>query len=73
MKYIKIRKDELWTAADSATLDTSTMQWKPAKPELLPPSIKEWFVHNVMRKHFTYGQPYCVMCGYTETIVNLKP
>lgn len=66
MKYIKIRKDELWTFNESATLNLSTGQWEPAKPELLSPNLKEWFSHNILRKHFSYGQPYCVMCGYAE-------
>lgn len=66
MKYIKIRKDEIYTSSDTATLDTSTMQWKPATPELYPCNLKEWFIHTVLRKHFSFGQPYCVVCGYAE-------
>ena len=69
MKYIKIRKDEVWTSGDSAILN-SDMEWEPAKPELLHPSLKEWFIHSVLKKHFTVGQPYCVMCGYSEDITN---
>lgn len=66
MKYIKVRKDEVWSDEGVATLDTKTMRWLPAYPELLSPNLKEWFVHTILRKHFTYGQPYCVMCGYSE-------
>ncbi len=67
MKYINIRKDEIYTSGDTATLNTETMQWEPAKPLLLRPNLKEWFIHFVLRKHFTYGQPYCVVCGYVES------
>lgn len=66
MKYIEIRKDEVYTSDDCARLNTATMQWEPARPELLHPNLKEWFVHNILRKHFTYGQPYCVVCGYAQ-------
>lgn len=68
MKYIKVRKDEIYTFGDTATLDTSTMQWKPATPELYSCNLKEWFIHAVLRKHFSFGQPYCVVCGYAEAL-----
>ena len=66
MKYIKIRKDEAWVDGDVLTLKSGDTQWRPSKPELLYPNLKEWFIHNIMRKHFTFGQPYCVVCGYSE-------
>lgn len=71
MKYIKIRKDVLHTSGDTAALNPKTMQWEPAKPHLMSfefsmQGIKEWFVHTILRKHFSYGQPYCVVCGYAE-------
>lgn len=66
MKYIKIRKDTIYTAGDTATLNSRTMQWEPARPMLYSPNPKEWFVHAVLRKHFSFGQPYCVVCGYAE-------
>lgn len=68
MKYIKIRKDELYTSTDSAILNPKTMKWEPAKPELLYPNLKELFIHKILRKHFSFGQPYCVMCGYAEDL-----
>ena len=68
MRYIKIRKDELYTSSNSAVLNTSTMKWEPAKPELYNCNIKEWFIHYILRKHFTFGQPYCVVCGYAELL-----
>jgi len=66
MKYIKIKKDEIYTSKNVAILDTSTMKWKPSKPELHSCNLKEWFIHAVLRKHFSFGQPYCVVCGYAE-------
>jgi hypothetical protein len=66
MRYIKIRKDELYTSSDCATLNTKTMLWEPAKPELYSCNLKEWFIHYILRKHFTFGQPYCVVCGYAQ-------
>jgi hypothetical protein len=66
MKYIQIRKDEIYTSGDAATLNRETMQWEPAKPELYDCNLKEWFIHNILKKHFTFGQPYCVVCGYAE-------
>ena len=66
MKYIKIRKDEVYTSSNSASLNVKTGEWEPAKPELYSCNVKEWFIHNVLGKHFTFGQPYCVVCGYAE-------
>ena len=66
MKYIKIRKDEVWTDGSTVTLNAETMQWEPATPERYSMNLKEWFVHNILRKHFSFGQPYCVVCGYAE-------
>ena len=44
------------------------MNWEPAKPELYSCNLKEWIIHNIFRKHFTFGQPYCVVCGYSEVL-----
>jgi hypothetical protein len=66
MRYIKIKKDEVYTMSDSATLNTKIGQWEPTKPALYSCNLREWFVHNILRKHFTFGQPYCVVCGYAE-------
>lgn len=65
-QYFKIRKDEIWTGENTAVLNVSRMKWEPAKPELYTPNLKEWFVHNILRKHFSFGQPYCVVCGYAK-------
>lgn len=69
MNYFEVDKTELWTSDDTAVLNSETMKWEPAKPELMYAEfslsgLKEWFVHTVLKKHFSYGQPYCVMCGY---------
>lgn len=66
MKYINIRKDEVYTDANTVYLDSSTGKFIPAKPMLYSPDLKEWIIHNIFRKHFTFGQPYCVVCGYAE-------
>jgi hypothetical protein len=52
-----------YESADVTYLDSFTGEWKPARPELLRPNLREWFLHNVMGKHFSYGQPFCVVCG----------
>ena len=66
MRYIKVNKTEIYTSGDCATLNLSTGNWEPAKPELYSCNPKEWFIHNILGKHFTFGQPYCVVCGYAE-------
>lgn len=66
MKYIKIRKDELYTSENCAIFNTNTNEFEPARPELYYCNLKEWFIHTILRKHFTFGQPYCVVCGYAE-------
>ena len=63
---MKINKKIIYTDSNVATLNTSTMNWEPTSPLLYKPNIKEWFTHNILRKHFTFGQPYCVVCGYEE-------
>ena len=35
---------------------------EPARPCLLSPNLKERFVHW-LGFHFSFGQPYCVVCG----------
>jgi len=37
--------------------------WQPAMPCLLTPNLWEWFLHNILRRHFSFGQPFCVVCG----------
>ncbi len=70
-RYIQIRKDEIYTDSSAATLDTSTMTWQRARLEMYQCNLKEWIIHNILRKHFTFGQPYCVVCGYAEKIKKL--
>lgn len=71
MKYIQIRKDELWTDSQTTRLNSKTMQWEPARPELYWPNFKERFIHW-LGYHFTFGQPYCVVCGYAELLTQPK-
>lgn len=66
-KYIKIKK-EIWASSDVSTQQLGSGEWLPTNPQLLHPTLIERFIHGILRKHFTYGQPYCVMCGYSEDI-----
>lgn len=59
MKYINV-SDEIYT--DPNVGYRTPTGFKPATPEALSPNLKEWFIHYVLRKHFTFGQPYCVVC-----------
>lgn len=71
MKYIKVSK-KVYRSSKTQSLETSYVgghidsQWVAAKPELLQPNLKERFIHSVLRKHFSFGQPYCVVCGKEE-------
>lgn len=55
-----------------ATIEGASVQvrpgvWQGAKPELIEPmNVKEWWYHTVRKKHISYGQPYCVICGKKE-------
>lgn len=62
MKYIEVTK-EIYTMSDCASQNTKTGVWEPMTPSLYDCNLKEWFIHNVLKKHFTFGQPYCVVCG----------
>ena len=66
MRYIKIKKNTLYTDINTATLNRNTGNFEPAKPELYEPDLKEWVIHNVFRRHFSFGQHFCVVCGYEE-------
>lgn len=65
MKYIKVT-EKIYTSPNSAYQDKVTGNWFPATPELYSPNLREWFIHNIQRKHFSWGQPYCVVCGKVE-------
>lgn len=71
-KYIQVNEKELYTLQNHAVLNMRTGKWEPASPELYSPSIKEWFTHNILGQHFTFGQPYCVVCGCAEDL-STKP
>lgn len=71
MKYIKVT-NKLYRSPDSRELETRYIggsvetMWVNARPTLLSPNLKEWFIHKILQKHFTFGQPYCVVCGKEE-------
>jgi len=65
MKYIKVLERD-YLSPDSA-ISKDGKHWEPAKPELLSPNLKERFIHW-RGKHFSFGQPYCVICGREEDI-----
>ncbi len=73
MKYIKVSK-KIYRIPNTAVLETNYIgghidsRWVKARPELLETNLKERFIHSVLRKHFTFGQPYCVVCGREEII-----
>lgn len=67
MKYIEVEKT-FYTdpqASYLAKTDVGDM-WLPLRPDLMQGgSIKERLMHW-LGYHFSYGQPYCVMCGLKE-------
>lgn len=71
MKYIKV-SNKIYRDPNTQVLETNYIGghidsvWVQARPELLQPNIKEWFLHNILRKHFSFGQPFCVVCGKKE-------
>lgn len=67
-KYIKVKKEK-WSDPHQAVLDKKTGQWKPAYPELYEPNFIERIKHDVLGKHFTFGQPYCVVCGLSDRFI----
>lgn len=73
MKYIKI-SNKIYRCPNTQTLETNFIggfvdtQWVETRPELLQPNLKEWFIHTFLRKHFSFGQPFCVVCGYAELV-----
>ncbi len=69
MQYIEV-KETIYTDPNVSS-SRDGKHWHPATPERLSPNLKEWFIHSIMRKHFTFGQPYCVVCG-REQLTNNK-
>ena len=64
MKYIKVKSNK-WSDPQSVCQNSSG-NWVAIFPESLKPNLKEWFIHTILKKHFTFGQPFCVMCGLEE-------
>lgn len=64
-KYIKVRKDEIYTAENVAILNAYTEQWETARPELYDCNLFEAIQHK-LGYHFSFGQPYCVVCGFAD-------
>lgn len=66
MKIIKVSK-YLYSPGDVLAIDK---QGKPVHvlPELLRPTLKEKFIHNILKKCFSFGQPFCVVCGRAEQV-----
>lgn len=64
--YISIKTDEIWTSSVSATFDCDKGVWERSRPMLYDPNSWEWFEHSMLGRHFSFGQPYCVVCGYAE-------
>lgn len=65
MQYIQV-KQTIYTDPQVIGKRPNETHWHPVAPELLSPNLKEWFIHYVLRKHFTFGQPFCVVCGREE-------
>jgi hypothetical protein len=58
MKMIKVT-NEIYTDHNSSY--KSGKAWIPATPEPLYPNLYESIIHT-LGFHFTFGQPYCVVC-----------
>lgn len=67
MRYIKVT-NEYYTDSSTARLEEGI--WKPARPELLYPTVFERVMH-LFGGHITFGQPYCVICGKCEDLENV--
>ncbi len=64
MKIINVSNEDFRALNTASSADGK--HWEPAKPELLYPNFWEWILHYIFKKHFTFGQPYCVVCGKSE-------
>lgn len=58
-RYIEVFNTEY--RADDVMQETEH-GWLGAKMTPLYPNFKERFIHDKLGKHFTFGQPYCVVC-----------
>jgi hypothetical protein len=65
MRTIKVTK-EFYTDPQCAGQNSVTRAWEPLRPELYDCNFVEWFKHDILGRHFTFGQPYCVACGKCE-------
>lgn len=65
MRYIQVTAQD-YLSPDSAT-SRDGKHWEAAKPMLLFPNLRERFIHW-RGNHFTFGQPYCVVCGKEEKL-----
>ena len=74
MRYIEVKKTTYHFKDVHHRVDTGLGEmWVGVVPDKMEfewsyDGIKEWFIHDVLKKHFTYGQPYCVMCGKEEKV-----
>ena len=59
MKIIKV-ENEIYKDPNTAVHIDG--KWENATPEAYEPNLIEKIRHNVLRQHFTFGQPYCVVC-----------
>lgn len=41
MKYIQIRKDEIWTSGNTASLNPKTLEWEPLAPDFYRMNLRE--------------------------------
>ena len=41
--------------------------WQKDKPVLYSPNVLESILHK-LNKHWSYGQPYCVICGLEKAL-----
>jgi hypothetical protein len=64
MKYIKVAS-HIYTDPNVAIQNNGLGRWEAARPELLETNLWERLVHRFY-SHFTFGQPFCVVCGRAE-------
>lgn len=62
-KFIQIT-DKDYTSSDTRVYICGE-GWQDAKPDLYRPGIIEAIQHK-LGKHWSYGQPFCVICGKEE-------
>lgn len=68
MKYIKVGQNQ-YVSPNVQILQRDG--WQKASPELLEPNLWERFIH-FLGYHFSFGQPYCVVCGKEEIVTPLS-